>query len=206
MLHNNTRTHNYASENYAHTYFAREPGANTVRRMNVQDKIRAILHITGWTQAQLAEELKVTQPTVNRWLRGTEPEGHRRDDINDLFQNIEGASIPERYVKLVGRVGAGQAVMAIADNDETHTAPAPSDALPSTVAVEVSGDSMFPAFEEGTILYYSRLLPPREMVNRRAVVQLGDGRIFVKIVRPGTTPNTWTLQSVNTQYAAAEPV
>jgi hypothetical protein len=59
---------------------------------------------------------------------------------------------------------------------------------------------MFPAFEEGTLLYYSRLLPPEDMVNRRCVVQLGDGRIFVKILRPGTTPTTWRLQSVNSLY------
>jgi len=60
---------------------------------------------------------------------------------------------------------------------------------------------MFPAYEEGTILYYSRLLPPSELVNKRAVVQLGDGRIFVKIVRPGADATTWTLTSINGQYA-----
>ncbi|MGV2073315.1 S24 family peptidase, partial [Agrobacterium vitis] len=70
----------------------------------------------------------------------------------------------------------------------------------NTVAVEVSGESMYPAYEEGTILFYSKTLPPADMVNRRAVVQLADGRIFVKTVRPGTTPTTWTLTSINALY------
>ncbi|PHP66529.1 hypothetical protein CSC94_12615 [Zhengella mangrovi] len=60
---------------------------------------------------------------------------------------------------------------------------------------------MFPAIEDGSLIYYSRHLPPDVMVNQRAVVQLADGRVFVKIIRPGSRPGFWTLQSVNAQYA-----
>lgn len=102
-------------------------------------------------------------------------------------------------VPLKGRVGAGSEIEAIETGPEFVEAPA--DAKPNTVAVEVDGDSMFPAYEEGTLLYYSRLLPPTDLVNRRAVVQLGDGRIFVKILRAGSTPSTWTLQSINPNFA-----
>jgi hypothetical protein len=65
----------------------------------------------------------------------------------------------------------------------------------------VSGGSMFVVYEEGTILYYSKLLPPSDIVNKRAVVQLSDGRIFVKTVRPGADESGWTLTSINGQYA-----
>lgn len=171
--------------------------------MKIEEKVRFILNKTGWTQSRLADELDTTQPTVNRWLKGVEPEGHRRDAINLLYEEICEYAIPHG-VPLKGRVGAGQAVYAYDSEDDTHTVPVPASADPNTVAVEVSGDSMFPAYEEGTLLYYSRLLPPAQMVNRRAIVQLGDGRIFVKIVRPGSTPHTWTLQSVNSQYADME--
>jgi len=102
-------------------------------------------------------------------------------------------------VPLLGYVGAGQAVEAI-DQENGETVEPPADWTPDTVSVEVAGDSMFPAYEPGTLLYYSKLLPPVEMVNKRAVVQLGDGRIFVKIIRRGTTDTTWTLQSLNAQF------
>lgn len=200
---NNTQTHSLASADYAHSYFSCAIAASTMRAMNIADKIKFILKETGWTQSRLASELKTTQPTVNRWLtKGSEPEGHRRDAINDLYDDVYGSLTPDqRLVDLKGKVGAGQAVYAIDAADYDQKAIAPADAHPNTVAVLVSGDSMFPAFEEGTLLYYSKLLPPDAMVNRRAVVQLGDGRIFVKILRPGSTPRTWTLQSVNAQYA-----
>lgn len=199
---NNTRTYKDASENYAHTNFTSDMRSPIHNRMSIEQKIRFIQQKTGWTQSRLAEELGTTQPTVNRWLKGAEPEGPRRDAINDLYDEIYGATnILEHFVPLKGKVGAGQEIYAVEDDDPTQTAEAPANAKPNTVAVMVSGDSMYPAYEDGAVLFYSRLLPPENMVNRRAVVQLTDGRIFVKIVRPGSTPNVWTLQSINSQYA-----
>lgn len=202
MSPDNTQTHIDASEFYTHMYFPSRQQSDIHSRMKIADKIRFILKETNWSQSRLAEELDTTQPTVHRWLKGVEPEGHRRDAINDLYDTIYGSLTPDQHtVPLKGKVGAGQAVEAIDNGDTYDPAPAPANATPSTVAVLVSGDSMFPAFEEGTLLYYSKLLPPEAMLNRRAIVQLGDGRIFVKIIRKGTTPHTWTLQSVNAQYA-----
>ncbi|ATU91422.1 S24 family peptidase [Phyllobacterium zundukense] len=103
------------------------------------------------------------------------------------------------HVPLKGRVGAGAEVYAI-DNGGDDWVDAPADADAHTVAVEVSGDSMFPAYEDGTLLYYSRLLPPDTMINRRCVVQLANERIFVKILRKGTSDNAWNLQSLNPLY------
>ncbi len=116
----------------------------------------------------------------------------------------EGKGKPDT-VPLKGKVGAGQQVEAV-DNGDMDDAPAPPDATPDTVAVQVSGDSMFPTYEEGSLIYYSRHLPPSELINRRAVVQLADGRIFLKVIRPGSTPDFWTLQSINAQYPDIEDV
>lgn len=106
-------------------------------------------------------------------------------------------------VPLKGRVGAGAEVYAIDDGGH-ETVDAPADCSPSTVAVEVSGDSMFPAYEDRTLLYYSRLMPPESLVNRRCVVQLANGKIFVKVLRRGSTDALWTLQSLNPNYADIE--
>lgn len=106
-------------------------------------------------------------------------------------------------VPLKGNIGAGAEVLAI-EGDGDDTAPAPADAGPNTVAVRVKGDSMFPAYEPGTLLYYSRLMPPADMLNKRAVVQLADGRIFVKIVQQGSTSNLWSLASLNPYFPLME--
>lgn len=162
-------------------------------------KVRAILKEPGWTQVKLASALGVSQSTVNRWLNGSEPEGKSRDAINDLHDSIFGHP-DAKMVPLKGRVGAGQAILAIDNGDADFVEAPPSSRAATTIAVEVEGDSMYPAYESRTILYYSKLLPPADMVNRRAVVKLGDGRMLVKVLRPGSTPQTWTLQSINALY------
>lgn len=49
----------------------------------------------GWTQGQLAEELGVSQPTVNRWLSGADPRGETRDRLNSLYEKTMGANPSE---------------------------------------------------------------------------------------------------------------
>lgn len=169
--------------------------------------------LSEWLQRAL-EESQITQAALARELTRKVGRSVDRAAVNKMLTNerkiagdellaieeITGYDAPDEIeVPFVGKVGAGQAVYAM-DSGDNQTAPAPRHVRPSTVAVLVQGDSMFPLFEDGTILYYSRLLPPREMVNRRCVVQLGDGRIYVKVLRLGTTDITWTLQSVNSQF------
>ena len=170
----------------------------------LSDWLREALELSGVKQAALSRGLtqklgrSIDRAAVNKMTKG-----ERTIFADELIEieRITGLSAPkEIMVPLKGNVGAGQAVYAIDDGDDTEV-PAPAESRPGTVAVRVSGDSMHPAYEEGELLYYSKLLPPDAMVNRRAVVQLGDGRIFVKILRTGSTPRTWTLQSVNTLYA-----
>lgn len=58
----------------------------------MEQKIRAIMKATSWTQQHVAERFQVSQSTVNRWLRGSEPEGHRRDAINATYDQFVGDS------------------------------------------------------------------------------------------------------------------
>lgn len=171
------------------------------KRMDTAAQINELLSLKHWNQMKLAEHFNVSQSTVHRWKTGAEPEGHHRDAIRDLYaKEFGGPSVnPTRRVPLKGKVGAGQEVYAIDDGGQDYVE-APANSKPETIAVEVSGQSMFPAYEEGTILYYSKLLPPFDMLNRRAVVQLADGRIFVKIVRNGTAPGLYTLTSINALF------
>lgn len=169
------------------------------------------------TKGALAKFLDVRADAITR-MANTDPvkelreiKAHELQLMQQFFsEQDENAPISDHVqplgtVKKVGRVGAGAVVEAIA-NDAPEYVEAPADSVSSTVAVEIVGDSMFPAYEDGTLLYYSFLLPPAELVNRRCVVQLSDGRIFVKLLRKGSVDGLWTLQSLNPLVADLEDV
>lgn len=166
--------------------------------------LQEVLEVTGISQAEmarlLAEKLgrNVERAAVNKMAGGGR--GITAEELLAI-EEITGWEAPKHIVvPLKGRVGAGEAVYAVADDDPDQTVAAPAQTRPGTVAVEVEGDSMWPAYEPQSLLFYSKLLPPAEMINRRAIVQLADGRIFVKIVRKGSTDNTWNLESLNHNY------
>ena len=97
-------------------------------------------------------------------------------------------------VKVVGHVGAGAAVYPIDDGIESVEPPygVPEDA----VAFYVRGDSMWPAYREGTYLV-AREIPVDNVANSRAIVTLEDGRRLVKDVAAGSRKGFFTLYSVN---------
>jgi phage repressor protein C with HTH and peptisase S24 domain len=174
-------------------------GWDTGLGMTPSDKIRAILDLDGWKQERLADELGVGQSTIHRWLHAaSEPRGQHRDAIAALYIRVfrpdEGE--PEKTVKLAGYVGAAQAVYQFDDGAADYVE-APPGAGDMTEAVEVRGDSMLPLYETGTLLYYSKQLPPDAMIGRRAVVRVADGRVLVKSVRRGSAPGFYTLVSLN---------
>jgi transcriptional regulator with XRE-family HTH domain len=168
-------------------------------------RIRHVRKEAGLTQEGLAKRLDVTRGAVGNWELG---QGVKRENLVAIAEAL-GVSVdwlatgtehnfppPAGQIPLRGRVGAGQLVMPF-EADHSEFVEAPPGAHRDTVAVEVTGESMLPAYEEGTLLYYSRQLPPEEMVNRRCVVQLADGRMLVKTLRRGSRPGYWTLGSLN---------
>jgi len=166
--------------------------------MTPTDKIRAILDLQDWKQERLAAELGVAQSSINRWMHGkSEARGQHRDAINALYIRVfSPEDEPEKTVKLAGYVGAAQAVYQFDDGAAGYVA-APPGTGDMTEAVEVRGDSMLPLYETGTLLYYSKQLPPDEMIGRRAVVRLEDDRVLIKTVRRGSQPGLYTLASMN---------
>lgn len=169
----------------------------------LSDWLRTALDATQMSQTALATELtnhlhrSIDRAAVNKMVKGT------RDIAGDellAIEEITGFEAPKTIkVPLRGRVSAGEGAIAF-DDDNSELIEAPARARPTTIAVEVSGDSMFPAYDPGTILFYSENVPPEMRVNRRCIVRLVDGRMFVKILRRGSTDHTWTLQSINPNY------
>lgn len=158
-------------------------------------RVRRILQLKGWTQMRLAAEIGVSQSTVHRWIGGAEPEGGHRDRLNELFTMLFTEDVDNPQVPLKGHIGAGQRVEAIEGSPEFVIAP--PKANDNTVAARVRGNSMFPMFEDGWLVYWSTRLPPEEMINKLCIVHLENGEILVKKLLRGSEPWRFHLASLN---------
>jgi phage repressor protein C with HTH and peptisase S24 domain len=109
----------------------------------------------------------------------------------------------EHRIQVVGRVGAGAQVLPIDDHakgDGLYDVECPRGLDPkNTVAVEVVGDSMEPAVQEGWVLFYDRSPEPTPsaVVGRLCVVQVEDGRVLVKQIKRGPDQGRFNLISAN---------
>lgn len=170
--------------------------------ISIPEKIRAIMNATGKKQMQIAEFFEVSQSTVNRWLAGAEPEGHRRDAINEAYDRLvdEGPKASSgTIVPLVGYIGAGAEIMPEFEQvppeglDQIHVPfPLPGD----MIALEVRGDSMLPVYKDGhvVIVFREQKKPVSSFYGEDAAVRTTDGRRFLKTIMKGAPV---TLMSFN---------
>jgi transcriptional regulator with XRE-family HTH domain len=161
--------------------------------MTITDKIRAIMRANGWTQQQFAEAMGVAQSTVNRWLTGSEPEGHRRDRIVETYEQIVQGGPQARtgwIIPVMGYLGAGAAV----EPDFEQVPPEGLDQveLPFPLPAEmigfrVRGSSMLPVYKDGTIIvvFRDQKKPLEAFYGEEAAVRTADGRRFIKTIMRG---------------------
>lgn len=113
---------------------------------------------------------------------------------------LTGTAPPDSNVLLVGRVGAGAEVVFV-DGYELgggEEIDRPPGAPVQTIAVTVEGNSMYPAYRDRDILYYSRHeSSAKDCLGKECIVRLVDGRTLVKILQKGTEPQRYTLASHN---------
>jgi hypothetical protein len=112
----------------------------------------------------------------------------------------EGPATSEKNgIPLVGIVGAGNMVVPIDDAgmidiDDQIGALTGDD----TVALQVRGDSQYPRFLDGEIVLVEREPTlPDDLVGEYAAVDTDDGRRLIKIVRRGSRPMLFNLESHN---------
>lgn len=140
----------------------------------------------GWTQAQLASRLGVTQQAVQRY------EKNERDLKSSTLIELSGvlgvtvsyllgltdnpkmvASYPSKAhnIPIVGRMAAGEAREAIEQRDRTHpTCEELLEGNEDSVWVEISGNSMNRLFPDGCLV----------LINKRDEVKNGDvAAVFV---------------------------
>ena len=106
-------------------------------------------------------------------------------------------------VPVVGYVRAGGEQIAFDDHahgEGLFEVEAPPGMTEKSVAVQVRGASMYPAYEEGDILFYSRNGEGTDIgrcIGKQCIVKQVDGPIYIKILANGSAPGLYTLMSYN---------
>jgi hypothetical protein len=127
----------------------------------------------------------------------------KRPMVSDKWQKITNhIDGKPNMIPVCGYVGAGEEIICYDDHaigaglDEVEVPPGmPTD----MVAVIVRGDSMEPAFEDGSIIFYQRMTDgvPPDCIGRPCVVKLENEGMLLKKVRQGSKPNLYHLISKN---------
>lgn len=180
--------------------------------MDVIDELKRVLsgkHNSKHQKQKLAEMLGKSNATVTSILNRTRA---LKVDELPIVHSFLGYDPSKRLIPVVGYVGGGYEVFAFDDHsmgaglDEVE---APPDASPDAVAVVVRGDSMQPAYYDGDHLIYNDRRSGEdiaELAGDECVVCLHDGRMFVKVLVPGTEIGGWTLYSYNAPPLVNEDV
>lgn len=157
------------------------------------------------TLEEVAERLGISTAQVSRLERGT---SDLSGDRLGQFAALYGTSIADLLVSrptqvpLVGYIGAGAEFYpfdaAPLGGGLDQVEPPPHESRP-LVAVEVRGDSMFPAYREGDLIYYARdgAALDEAAIGAECVVKVSDGATYVKTLMRGSRANLWTLLSYN---------
>ena len=124
----------------------------------------------------------------------------------ELFSAVPGApAAPERVLgyPLIGKVGAGGSGE-YADDYELGAANDYVEPLPGMpvdeeiIVLDVEGDSMVPAVFDGDLAFFGPVRRDVEqLLNKRVMARLSDGRKFFKILKRGAEPGLFTLRSLN---------
>lgn len=167
--------------------------------------------VTTINQTELGNLMGVKQSTISRWEAGIdEPEHNHIRALADLFKcstdyllGTESTLAPFKTTPVVGYVGAGGVNIPFDDYahgdgmDEVETPPGLND---KAVAVKVSGDSMYPAYEDGDIIFYVRNgvdIDENQCIGKQCIIKVTDGPIYIKRLSRGSAPGLYHLESHN---------
>jgi transcriptional regulator with XRE-family HTH domain len=168
----------------------------------MNNRIRYWRKLRRLTLEKLADRLGTSAGHLHKWETGKV--SITLDRLADVAHALEVGVVDlidgQQKVPVVGRVGPGAQVFAIADRPEGRRqvrSPLRQESA-KTVALEVEGDAMLP-IEEGWLLFYSRDYEgvPVECIGKLCVVQLANGASYVKRVKQGRRPAVFTLYSTN---------
>ncbi len=176
--------------------------------------LEKVMQNKGWRAAPLSEAAGLGTSFI-RDLRRSKAQSPKLSNAIKLA-NVLGLSVEQiiaaggnesfvDHIAIAGLVGAGEQVDLF---DAYDKGDGPKVSCPSglsshgIVAVQVRGDSMEPVYSDGDILFYSRPAHdavPTEALGSKCVCEDGDGSAWVKMIKPGDSPSSFHLISLNPQ-------
>lgn len=183
------------------------------------ERLRIARKGAGFSAQQLGERTGYSAT----WVRAIENgQNDMRADAAEAFAKAlkvsaawlltgEGPGRPRGY-PLIGKVGAGGSG-AYEDDYALGAALDWVDALPGMpvdediIVLDVEGDSMVPAVFDGDLAFFGPIRQDVEqLIGKRVMARLSDGRKFFKILKKGSEPGRWTLRSLNPAFPDIEDV
>ena len=188
----------------------------------------------GFTQKSLAGEIGMTQPQVNNLISGREGFGAKNtpkfavtlgiDPLWLMTQGEQGTAPDEVNTSPPTATQADDAIFipvinldvrgGLLPNAEADTSQYVMDTMPFSrsiacegdVVVPVYGDSMSPRYPSGSHILIRPLPLWRDWLElgQSYVLELSDWRRTIKIVRKGSTADTYRLECYNVDYDTTE--
>lgn len=170
-------------------------------------RVEARLSELGKSQRWLAEQIGIKQPSINAIIKGEKARGTKylveiaaALEVSPEWLSAErGQKFPNASPQalLVGKVGAGAEVTRFDDGTVLEGIDPPPGA-PNCNAAVISGDSMHP-LQDGWIVFYGQEFQgvPESAIGKMAIVQVKDGPILLKTLKPGSRKGLWRLESWN---------
>lgn len=170
----------------------------------IRARLRALMKSAGIGAKPLAKAAGLGETAVRDLL-----EGHSQNPrIGTLRALADYFGVPlehllgEDLVVVVGYVGAGGEVVFVDDHEKgagLYTVPPLPGQASGMIGLEVRGQSMWPLYRDGTVLFIRRETEGLDegALGDLAVVRLADGRTLVKELRSSATPGRFDLMSLN---------
>lgn len=174
----------------------------------IRATIERAMQEKGFSKRSLSKAAQLSESAVRDVMTRTDNPG-----IGTLRKIAEALEMPvdqltgaALMVPILGKVGAGGEVIFMAEPDlevaypdDFPTVPRPPMIVGKLMALEVSGASMLPKYEDGDIIYVRRdhdgILP--QYLGRYCAVRTADGGTWLKILSPSSQAGRYTLRSLN---------
>lgn len=188
----------------------RNAGYYSLMMMSFADALAEALYVTGISLKKLSESAGVSYEQMKKVRQGKSGSTNVDDAAKiaaalnmtlDAFLN--GDHVSRSTIPVPGHVGAGDQVDMVnpyAEGDGMYHVTCPPQLSPhDVVALEVRGQSMEPTYLDGGLIFYSRgaLAVPTEALGRICVAEDEKENIWLKQVKPGSTPGLFHLISIN---------
>jgi transcriptional regulator with XRE-family HTH domain len=199
----NVRTANYSSEWLAMTSRRTPtPSDMDLPGADVGGRLRLLREARKMNQEAVAERLGISRTQISKYESGK----HALPDylVPRAAQLFAVAPAYIRYgdadshmAEVVGRVGAGSRIEAIAEQPSRYVEVPAS--WKDAIALEVRGSSCYPTYDDGDdiVIRGEPRLVEDEIMGRMCVVETSDGIGLVKRVRRGSAGGLFTLESPN---------